>query len=221
MLAKSLMDTSLTLHSADGTRLAARYWPTDPPSPAVVIVPGLGSRKEHHADFAVLCYGAGLAALTLDIRGHGASEGRLGPRAVDDVLAAIAALRARGHERIGLRGSSLGAFLVLTAAARSPRVSCVVAICPAQSDALALRLGEQWPTRYPLARAVSRADGIARGYWHATGDERVPWCATAALAQLTPQPRRLHIVLGGHHQSLQHDPVVLADTRDFLCAYLR
>ncbi len=220
MLAKHLMDTSLTLHSADGTRLAAHYWPTDAPSAAVVIVPGLGSRKEHHADFAVLCHDAGLAALTLDVRGHGASAGTLGPGAIDDVIAAVGALHDRGHTKIGLRGSSLGGFLVLAAAARSRRVDCVVAICPARPEALAKRLGTDWPALFPLTGAVSTRDGVARGYWHATGDEQVPWAATFALAQSTPQPRHLRIILGGHHQSLQHDPVVLTETRGFLCDHL-
>jgi pimeloyl-ACP methyl ester carboxylesterase len=220
MLAKDPMRTSLTLQSADGTRLAAHYWPTATPSPAVVIVPGLGSQKENHADFAELCHAAGLGALTLDIRGHGDSDGALGAGAVGDVIAAIADLRRRGHRQIGLRGSSLGGFLVLAAAARSPHVKCVVAICPAQPGALARRLDDDWPNRFPLSGAVSRRDGIARGYWHATGDERVPYAATCALAMITPPPRHLRIVLGGNHQSLQHDPVVLAETRDFLCEHL-
>jgi pimeloyl-ACP methyl ester carboxylesterase len=214
------MRSLIEFPSADGTRLAAAYWPTRAPSAAVVIVPGLDSCKENHADFARACYTAGLAALTLDIRGHGASDGVLGPGAVDDVIAAIDALRERGHQRIGVRGSSLGGFLALVAAARSPHVACVVAICPAQPNALADRLGDEWPTRFPLAEAVATEDRIARGYWHATGDEVVPWAATGALAQLTPQPRSLRIILGGGHQSLQHDAGVQAETRDFLCQHL-
>jgi alpha-beta hydrolase superfamily lysophospholipase len=214
------MRSLIEFPSVDGTRLAAAYWPTRTPSAGVVIVPGLDSRKENHADFARVCHTAGLAALTLDIRGHGASGGVLGPGAVDDVIAAIDALRERGHTRIGVRGSSLGGFLALVAAPRSPHVGCVVAICPAQPDALADRLGDGWPTRFPLANAVATQDGIARGYWHATGDEVVPWAATGALAQLTPQPRRLRIVVGGSHRSLQHDADVQAETRDFLCHHL-
>jgi dienelactone hydrolase len=214
------MRSIIDFPSADGTRLAAAYWPTEPASAGVVIVHGLGSCKENHADFAVVCRDAGLAALTLDIRGHGASGGVLGPGAVDDVNAAIHALLDRGHGRIGLRGSSMGGFLVLAAAARSSHVTCVVAICPARPEALAHRLGADWPTRFPLADAVGNDDGIARGYWHATGDEHVPWGSTCALAQHTPQPRHLRIVLGGTHQSLQHSASVHAETRDFLREHL-
>jgi len=214
------MQSLIDFQSADGTRLAARYWPAEPQSAGVVIVHGLGSRKENHADFASTCHASGLAALTLDIRGHGASDGELGAGVVDDVVAAIAALRARGHTRIGLRGSSLGGFLVLAAANRSPHVACVVAICPARPEALAQRIGADWPTRFPLSDAVGNDDGIARGYWHATGDEQVPWGSTCALAHATPQPRHLRIVLGGSHSSLQHDPAVQAETRDFLRQHL-
>lgn len=214
------METHLELRSADGTPLAARYWPVAPPAPGVAIVHGLGSRKEHHADFAAMCQAAGLAALTLDLRGHGASGGRIGPGSVDDVIAAIDALSVRGHDRVGLRGSSLGGLLALVAAPRRPHVACVVAICPARPAALAERLGQGWPTQISLDQAIGPPDGIARGYWHATGDERVPWGATWALAQASPHPRHLRIILGGHHSSLQHDPVIQAETREFLHAHL-
>ena len=68
--------------------------------------------------------------------------------------------------------------------------------------------------------AVARDDGVARGYWHATGDEAVPWGATFALAGITPQPMRLRIALGGGHNTLQHDPAVIAETVAFLRAHL-
>ncbi|MEW6583627.1 MAG: hypothetical protein AB1416_12800, partial [Actinomycetota bacterium] len=68
---------------------------------------------------------------------------------------------------------------------------------------------------------VARRDGVARGYWHARGDETVPWQATFALAQATPQPRRLRVAMGGSHRSLQHDPAVLAETVAFLGDHLR
>jgi uracil-DNA glycosylase len=36
----------------------------------------------------------------------------------------------------------------------------------------------------------ARPDGVARGYWHATGDDRAPWAGTFALATCTPPPVR-------------------------------
>jgi pimeloyl-ACP methyl ester carboxylesterase len=114
----------------------------------------------------------------------------------------------------------MGGMLALHAAARDPRVRAVVAICPARPGRLADRIGADWPPGMPLGPAVARDDGVARGYWHATGDASVPWGATFALAGITPQPMRLRVRLGGSHNSLQHDPAVIAETVAFLRAHL-
>lgn len=214
------MASSISFISRDGTPLSALAFDGPPGAPGVVVVPGLGSRKENHADFAERCAAAGLAAVCLDVRGHGDSGGALGAGAVDDVLAAAAWLAGVGHDRIGVRGSSMGGYLALLAAAREPRVRAVAAICPARPEPLARRTGDDWPLALPLLPAVSRDDGVARGYWHATGDESVPWAHSFGLAQHTPQPVRLRVILGGHHRSLQHDPAVLAETVAFLAEHL-
>jgi pimeloyl-ACP methyl ester carboxylesterase len=185
----------------------------------VLVVHGWGSRKENHADFAAAAAGAGTAALALDLRGHGASGGDLDGGVVDDVAAGLGELAARGHAPLGLRGSSLGGLLALHLARTDPRVRAVVAICPARPDHLAERLGADWP-RGLTPEPPERPDGVARGYWHATGDDRVPWGGTLALAGRTPPPVRLRIALRGGHGSLQHDPAVLAETAAFLAAAL-
>jgi hypothetical protein len=61
---------------------------------------------------------------------------------------------------------------------------------------------------------------VARGFWHATGDDRVPWASTMALAGHAHHPKRLRVALGGGHNTLQHDPLVLAETSAFLAAHL-
>jgi pimeloyl-ACP methyl ester carboxylesterase len=186
----------------------------------VLVVPGLGSRKENHADFAAAVAGAGMAALALDLRGHGGSEGAIDAGVLDDALAGLVALAERGHVPLGVRGSSMGGLVALHAAARDPRVRAVVAICPARPEPLAERLGADWPLALSPERAVTRADGVARGFWHATGDDRVPWAATMALAARAPHPKRVRIALGGGHGTLQHDPAVVADTVAFLATHL-
>lgn len=202
------------------TPLAALHWDAPAGAPGVVVVHGAGSRKENHADFAGIVADAGMAAVALDLRGHGETGGQVGPGMLDDVLAAVDWLAQRGIGPIGVRGSSLGGFLALHAAARHAAVRAVVALCPALPEGLARLFEAEWPLAMPLLPAVARDDGVARGYWHARGDERVAWQATFALAQVTPQPRSLRIVMGGHHRSLQHDPGVLRDTAAFLGAYL-
>lgn len=182
-------------------------------------VHGAGSRKENHRDFSELASKAGFAALALDLRGHGDSEGAPDAGMLDDVLTALDHLASLGYTPLGIRGSSLGGFLALHAAARHPGVVAVVAICPAQADSLARLFSANWPSRWPIGQAVT-APGIARGFWHATGDEKVPWQTSFALSQLAPQPRHLRVVMRGHHRSLQHDPVVLADTVEFLREHL-
>lgn len=181
---------------------------------------GLGSSRVNHADYARRLVEAGLGALALDLRGSGDSGGAIDAGTVDDVLAALDWLAGRGAGPLGLRGSSMGGFLALHAAARHPGVRAVAAICAAQERGLAERRGLAWALDMPLRDAVARDDGVARGYWHATGDEVVPWHWSWTLAAASPHPRRLRITLGGHHRSLQHDPAVQADTVDFLRRHL-
>jgi len=209
----------IELRSRDDTRLAGLFWAAPAGAPGVVVVHGHGSHKELHADFAERLCEAGLAALALDLRGHGASDGDLDAGCLDDVLTAVDELAARGHAPVGLRGSSMGGLLALLAAERRGAVRAVAAICPAPPERMPLLVGERWPTalRAPLR---PRRTGVARGLWHATGDERVPWFATRALAARCPQPRHLRIVLGGSHTSLQHDPVVQAETIAFLSEHM-
>jgi pimeloyl-ACP methyl ester carboxylesterase len=186
----------------------------------VLIVPGYGSRKENHRDFGEALRASGMAATAVDLRGHGETGGALDGGVLDDVAACLDDLAAAGHAPLGIRGSSMGGMLALHAAARDPRVRAVVAICPARPGRLADRIGADWPRALELAPAVARRDGVARGYWHATGDASVPWGATFALAGITPQPMRLRIALGGGHGTLQHDPAVIAETVAFLREHL-
>lgn len=186
----------------------------------MVVVHGLGSRASNHADFAARCAVRGWAALAVDLRGHGASPDGPGDGMLDDVLAGVDHLAAAGHGAIGVRGSSLGGFLALHAASRTPRVRAVVAICPARPESVAARIGNDWPLALPALPGATGPDGVARGYWHATGDEQVPWGGTASLAARTPHPMRLRVALGGTHRSLQHDPAVQAETVAFLADHL-
>jgi pimeloyl-ACP methyl ester carboxylesterase len=210
----------VTVPSGDCARLAARLWDGGSGSPAVLVVPGLGSRKENHADFAEALAERGTSAMTIDLRGHGESPGSPGPGMLADVVAGLAALAAAGHGPLGVRGSSLGGLLALHAAERHPAVRAVVALCPATPAGLSSRLGADWPLALPDLRRVGPRAGVARSLWHATGDEQVPWAGTFALAGSCPPPVRLRVVLGGGHRTLQHDPEVLAATASFMAGAL-
>ena len=73
-----------------------------------MILHGAGSRKENHADFARLAAANGWAALAFDQRGHGDSEGEMGPEAVDDVVRMAQLLAATsGVDPAARRGARL------------------------------------------------------------------------------------------------------------------
>src|SRR2546421_2846760 len=96
----------------------ALFLPDGQPRAGVVILHGAGSAKESHYDYARLARSRGMAALAYDARGHGRSDGAFGPGAVEDALAMCELVRAH-TPRVALRGSSLGAFCAILAAAAS------------------------------------------------------------------------------------------------------
>ena len=207
----------------DGLAYALFEPPGGPASAGVVVLHGAGSVKESHYDFARQLRAAGLAAACFDQRGHGESEGALGEGAIEDV-ATIRTLLPGGP--VGLRGSSMGGWLALCAAAHV-RANAVVAICPATSDGLlrGLRLGsfDFRADRPGLDRllAVNDPEVAARELGerllllHAEGDETVPVEVSRQLHAVAPGSR-LVVTPGGHHRSVQHDPELQAYAARFL-----
>jgi alpha-beta hydrolase superfamily lysophospholipase len=208
----------------------ALFLPDGQPRAGIVICHGAGSAKESHFDFGRAARGAGMAALAFDARGHGRSEGEFGPTAFADVLAMIDVLREH-TPNIALRGSSMGAFQALHAAAIArPPVAAVVAICPAPEDLLlrGVRAGsfdarmdraslEPWLETLDIRKAVASLAGrTAVMFMHAEGDEQVPYTVSEELFAAAGEPKRLLIVPGGHHRSLQHDGEMQAETIRFV-----
>jgi alpha-beta hydrolase superfamily lysophospholipase len=198
----------------------ALFLPEIEPRAGVVILHGAGSAKESHFDFARVARERGMAALAYDARGHGRSDGEFGPRAIEDALGMCELLR--GHvPRVALRGSSLGGFCAIVAAAASGgSVGAVAAICPASEEMLlrGVRSGEIADFRADIPgleswlEAVSVRDAAAALapdtallLLHARGDERVPYTHSEELYAAAGDPKRLLVVPGGHHRSLQHD----------------
>ena len=204
-----------------------------PPWPGIVICHGAGSQKENHADFARLAAASGWAALTFDARGHGKSEGEMSAEAVDDVARMAQLLAA--HEgvdprRVAVRGSSMGGFLAIHAAAVSPTIAGVIAICPAGEDDLArglrrgeleMRVGdpfalEAWLAISDLRQAVEELAGRPLILLHAEGDDQIPSDWSEELHEHASEPRKLVIVPGGDHRSLQHDAELQAMALNWL-----
>ena len=198
----------------------ALFLPEDEPAAGVVILHGAGSAKESHFDFARVARSRGLAALAYDARGHGRSDGAFGPDAIADAVAMIRLLHCH-VPRVALRGSSLGGFCaILAGAASGGAVGAVAAICPASEEMLLHglrndRLGGFRADRPGLDRwleavrvrdaAAALAPDTALLLMHARGDEQVPSAHSEELFAAAGDPKRLLLVPGGHHRSLQHD----------------
>lgn len=205
--------------------LAYALWlPEDPPPwPGVVIVHGAGSRKENHADFARLATAGGWAALAFDLPGHGDSEPPMSGEAVEDVIAMAQLLASQegvDAARVAVRGSSLGGFLAIHAAAASREIAGVIAICPAGEDHLAsglrrgsleMRVGdpvalEAWLLAQDIREAVERIVPRPLLLMHAEGDTQIPSDHSEELYERAGEPRKLVIAPGGAHTTVQHDP---------------
>src|SRR3954454_12566957 len=192
----------------------ALFLPAGQPTAGIVICHGAGSAKESHFDFARAARGAGMAAVAFDARGHGRSAGEFGPTAFADVVEMVELMREQ-TPHVALRGSSMGSFQALHAAAiADPPLVAVVAICPAPADLLLRGLRadrlefrydrgplEPWLQTLDMTRAVSSLAGkTAVMFMHAKGDEQLPYTVSEELFVAAGEPKRLLIMPGGHHR---------------------
>ena len=191
----------------------------------MVIVHGAGSRKENHGDFGQACAASGWAAVAYDQRGHGASEDGMSPAALSDVgrmAGFLAGLGGVDPSRVCVRGSSLGGFMAIEAAATSDGIAGAVAICPAGAEHLARGLRgerprmriepgareplEAWLSEHDLRQAVELMGSKPLLLIHARGDDQIPADWSEELHARAAEPRKLILLPGGHHRSAQHDP---------------
>ena len=215
----------------------ALFLPDGEPDVGVVILHGAGSAKESHFDFARGCRADGMAALAYDARGHGQSDGSFGPSAFDDALE-MAKLLLSHAPHVAFRGSSMGGFQAIHAAAAArngdrglPEVCAVVAICPAPEAGLLrfLRSGQRpefacdadvcqpWLESLDIYEAAGRlGPETALLLLHARGDEQVPYTISERIFGAATEPKRLLLLPGGHHRSVQHDEELQAASRKFI-----
>jgi len=214
--------------SVEGVEAARPYllWQPSsaPPWPGMLVIHGAGSRKENHADFARACAARGWIALAYDQRGHGASEDEMSPGALADVTRMarfLGSVEGADPDAICARGSSMGGFVAIQAAASSEAIAGVIAVCPASEDGLrrGLREGDlemragpeavagldAWLGELDLREAVELMGAKPLVLVHARGDERVPYTWSEELYARAADPRKLILVPGGHHRSAQHD----------------
>jgi uncharacterized protein len=198
----------------------------------VIVFHGAGSQKENHADYARAAVAHGFVALTFDNRGHGESEGTLGPGVIADLqrLARYVADRPEVDERrVAARGSSMGGLLAIHMAAASDAIAAVVAICPASEQMMlpgvravvagkspapgsyldAMRIDASallaWLEEHEVGDTVERLGDKPLLLIHAKGDEQVPYRHSEELYERAAEPKRLLLLEGGDHRSAQHD----------------
>jgi pimeloyl-ACP methyl ester carboxylesterase len=120
---------------AEGLILSAVFYPAlNAPSPGVLLLHMYGGSKSDWEEFARHLQGAGIAALAIDLRGHGQTGGTEDwALAREDVASACAWLADRegvDGEHIGVVGASIGANLALVLGAQDPSVDAIALLSP-------------------------------------------------------------------------------------------
>lgn len=119
--------------ATDGVHLAGWLAIASPRAPTIILVHGFKGSRLDMLPWARFLYAGGYNVLLFDSRGCGESEGwsiALGAREPDDVLGAVRYLQGNAtlvSKRFGALGMSLGAGVVLLAAAREPALLATVA----------------------------------------------------------------------------------------------
>jgi alpha-beta hydrolase superfamily lysophospholipase len=108
-----------SLKSADGTKLAYRYWSAPGSDVSFAVVHGLGEHAGRYARFAEGMARHGMATYALDLRGHGESEGQRGhvdswSQWTDDVSAFVGHVAGLAQGEVVPVGHSFGGAALLS-----------------------------------------------------------------------------------------------------------
>ena len=174
---------AVRLTTADDVGIIATYYPSERDrAPAVLLLHALNRNRSEWNDFALLLQRNGIAALTIDFRGHGESTRKLTAAGVVDlkfrdltgrdlqdmlldVEAAVDWLQAQAEidkKHIALIGASFGANVALRYAALNEDLAGVAVLSPGinyrglRTDDVILQLGVM-----PVHIFVSREDAFA------------------------------------------------------------
>ena len=127
-----------TKNSSDSTILRGQVWEAETPKAVMSLVHGFGEHSGRYADMASYLNSKGISVVTLDLRGHGKSDGRRGycPD-YSQLLGDVDALLAKSREVYPdlphmLYGHSMGGGIVLNHQLKSggAGISAVIASAP-------------------------------------------------------------------------------------------
>ena len=213
--------------------------------PAIIVCHGFGSCKENYAAFGERAVAAGMAALIMDLRGHGESGGQLDGNVFNDVAAALQFLLSRGEinpTRIAIRGSSLGAWLAIHTAAHLKDLSPVIGVATTNEAQMTILLEEvalvqrghtspmvphtlprvdvnamtQLLYRLDIQKAVRKIQPRPLLLIHCEGDDQVPAHTSQRIYDEATEPKALWLLPGGDHRFAQHDPEIDRRMLDWL-----
>jgi uncharacterized protein len=108
-----------------------------PREAAIVFIHGFAGHRNGDKSLALeaACAQSGISFVAFDCRGHGESDGLMrdlrGTRLLEDLAAVRDGLAARGINKLGLVGSSMGGFAAAWFAIRSVEVKACVLMAPA------------------------------------------------------------------------------------------
>jgi uncharacterized protein len=166
--AKSLLQSqssdwdSPSLTAADGVTLHAWFLrPNQQTGKCVLLLHGIADSRIGVAHHAALFLSSGYSVLMPDSRAHGESGGTqitYGVVERDDVLRWARWLREAGCTRVYGLGESLGAAILIQAAATAPAFDAIVAECPFSSlNAIAVdRVAQRMPMPPGLANLLAK-----------------------------------------------------------------
>ncbi len=162
----------VSFRTNDGVTIAASFYEaTRKPAPAVICLHMLTRNRRDWEPVAAQLAASGIAALTVDFRGHGESAVAPSDAAaglatlVEDVSAAKRYLESRPEvirDRIGIAGASLGADVALLEASADPGIQAVALLSPTM-DYRGLRI-DQAAKKYgarPMLLVASREDSYS------------------------------------------------------------
>jgi hypothetical protein len=173
---------AVSLDTADGVRLAARYVPSRNGA-AVILYPRAGGAQVH----ARMLIHHGFGVLALDARGYGASDGdpnAFGWGGTRDLDAAVAYLRARPDVLpggIGGLGLSVGGEQLLDAAAENPALGAVV------SDGAGERSVNETRLRGAAAAIAIFQQAVQTAALAALSGRTPPPALTTSVARIAPR----------------------------------
>lgn len=134
-------ESTVSLRTADGLTLTATWYePSQRRAPAVILVHMLGGSRRDWGGLGARLAADGIAALSIDLRGHGSSDRVPMPSTTSDYQAMLADIDAAQrfldsrpeveHARIGIAGASLGANLAALAGAADPLIRSLALLSP-------------------------------------------------------------------------------------------